>query len=129
MPTYAYRCQNCGAEFEKVQKFADKPVSRCPVCSKGPVRRLFQPSAIVFKGSGWYATDNRSPSGNGSKSEKSESSEKGDKAEKRDTADKGDKSEKTEKSETAKASKAESDSKPAKKDGKASSGTDSASSG
>src|SRR6266849_3775859 len=115
MPTYAYRCQNCGSEFEKVQKFADSPVKKCPVCGKGPVRRLLQPAAIVFKGSGWYATDHRSPSGNGSKQEKGDKQEKGEKTEK------GDKSEKTEKSESASAAKSNGEAKPAKKESKTSS--------
>src|SRR5258706_12755941 len=102
MPTYAYRCQNCGSEFEKVQKFADSPVKKCPVCGKGPVRRLLQPAAIVFKGSGWYATDHRSASGNGSTHEKADKSEKGEKSEK---------SEKTEKSESASAAKSDGEAK------------------
>jgi putative FmdB family regulatory protein len=59
MPVYAYRCENCGVQFEKVQKFTDKALTRCPECRKGTVRRVVQPSAIVFKGSGWYATDSR----------------------------------------------------------------------
>src|SRR5262244_3728384 len=106
MPTYAYRCQNCGSEFEKVQKFTDKPVTRCPVCSKGPVRRLLQPAAIVFKGSGWYATDHRSPSGATNGNGKS---------------DKAEKSEPAAKSETP-ASSSDGDSKPAKKPAKAAAG-------
>jgi putative FmdB family regulatory protein len=113
MPTYAYRCQNCGSEFEKVQKYTDKAASKCPVCGKGPVRRLLQPAAIVFKGSGWYATDHRSPSGNGSS--KSEKTEKGEKSEK---AEKSDKAPTTE----TVASKSNGDLKAAKKDTKASSG-------
>ena len=104
MPTYAYACQNCGSEFEKVQKYTDKPVSKCPVCGKGPVRRLVQPAAIVFKGSGWYATDHRSPSGNGSS--------------KIDRVDKSEKTEKADKTETA-ASKSDGSTKPAKKESKA----------
>jgi putative FmdB family regulatory protein len=76
MPTYTYRCQSCGVEFERVQKFNDKPLTRCPECRKGTVRRVPQATAIVFKGSGWYATDHRSPSGNGHKSDKAETSEK-----------------------------------------------------
>src|SRR5579859_3709751 len=124
MPTYAYRCQNCGSEFEKVQKFTDKPVSKCPVCGKGPVRRILQPAAIVFKGSGWYATDHRSPSGNGtSKGDKAEKGEKGDAPEKADKTEKSEKSEKTEKTETA-ASKANGNGSAAKKESKASSGDD-----
>lgn len=116
MPTYAYGCQNCGSEFEKFQKFADKPVTKCPVCGKGPVRRLLQPAAIVFKGSGWYATDHRSPSGNGSNNNgKAEKDEKGEKSAK------GEKSEKANKTETT-ASKSDGDSKPAKKESKTASG-------
>jgi len=60
MPTYAYGCQSCGVQFEKIQKFADKPLTRCPECRTGKVKRLLQPPAIVFKGSGWYVTDHRS---------------------------------------------------------------------
>jgi putative FmdB family regulatory protein len=63
MPVYAYRCQSCGIQFERQQKFDEKPLTRCPECRKGTVRRILQPPAIVFKGSGWYATDHRSPSG------------------------------------------------------------------
>lgn len=107
MPTYAYGCQNCGSEFERVQKFTDKPVSKCPVCGKGPVRRLVQPAAIVFKGSGWYATDHRSPSGNGTS--------KGEKADKTETAEKADKAETS-------VSKSNGNTKPAKKESKAPSG-------
>ena len=114
MPTYANRCQNCGSEFEKVQKFADAPVKKCPVCGKGPVRRQFQATAIVFKGSGWYATDHRSPSGSGNVG----AHEKGDKPEK---AEKGDKPEKAEKSESASAGKSDGEAKPAKKETKAAS--------
>lgn len=60
MPTYAYGCQSCGVQFEKTQKFSDKPLTRCPECRTGKVKRLLQPPAIVFKGSGWYVTDHRS---------------------------------------------------------------------
>jgi putative FmdB family regulatory protein len=66
MPVYAYRCQSCGIQFERQQKFEDKPLTRCPECRKGTVRRILQPPSIVFKGSGWYATDHRSPSGQSS---------------------------------------------------------------
>jgi putative FmdB family regulatory protein len=60
MPTYAYECSNCGEQFERVQKFTDEPVTKCPKCKKNKVRRVVQASAIVFKGSGWYITDHRS---------------------------------------------------------------------
>ena len=62
MPLYAYKCDNCGVQFDRMQKFSDKPIKRCPECSKSAVRRVIQPSGIVFKGSGWYKTDSRSSS-------------------------------------------------------------------
>ena len=62
MPVYTYRCESCGVQFEKSQKFTDKPLTRCPECRRGTVNRIPQPSAIVFKGSGWYATDSRKSS-------------------------------------------------------------------
>lgn len=62
MPTYEYECQKCHHRFEKFQSMTDKPVSRCPKC-KGKTRRLFGPGAgIIFKGSGFYATDYRKSS-------------------------------------------------------------------
>lgn len=69
MPTYAYRCESCGVEFERYQKFTDKPLNRCPEC-KGKVRRVPQASGIVFKGSGWYVTDSKSSSSTLSKTGK-----------------------------------------------------------
>jgi len=80
MPTYTYRCQSCGVQFDRVQKFTDKPLTRCPECRKGNVRRLLQPSAIVFKGSGWYATDHRSASGQGAGKKGEGDSEKSEKS-------------------------------------------------
>lgn len=63
MPIYTYRCENCGVQFEKNQKFSDAPLTRCPECGKKSLRKVYQPVGIVFKGSGFYATDHRSPSG------------------------------------------------------------------
>jgi putative FmdB family regulatory protein len=63
MPTYTYQCENCGVRFERRQKFSEKPLSKCPECSKNSLRKIFTPVGIVFKGSGFYATDHRSPSG------------------------------------------------------------------
>ena len=64
MPIYTYRCENCGIQFDKQQNFNDPPLIRCPECSKKTLRKVFQPVGIVFKGSGFYSTDHRSPSGN-----------------------------------------------------------------
>jgi putative FmdB family regulatory protein len=58
MPTYAYRCADCGHEFDAFQRFSDDPLRECPSCG-GVVRRVIQPVGVVFKGSGWYITDSR----------------------------------------------------------------------
>jgi putative FmdB family regulatory protein len=63
MPTYTYQCDNCGVRFDRHQKFSEKPLTVCPECSKKKLRKIFTPVGIVFKGSGFYATDHRSPSG------------------------------------------------------------------
>lgn len=63
MPIYTYRCDNCGVQFERQQSFSEPPLSRCPECSKKTLRKVYTPVGIVFKGSGFYATDHRSPSG------------------------------------------------------------------
>ena len=56
MPLYEYQCDKCGHRFEKIQKFSDKPLKKCPECG-GRVRQLISPPAVQFKGSGWYVTD------------------------------------------------------------------------
>jgi putative FmdB family regulatory protein len=63
MPIYTYRCENCGVQFERMQKFSDAALTRCPECNKKTLRKVYTPVGIIFKGSGFYATDNRSPSG------------------------------------------------------------------
>jgi putative FmdB family regulatory protein len=63
MPVYTYRCESCGIQFERHQTFTDKPLTRCPECSKKSLRKVISPVRVVFKGSGFYATDHKSPSG------------------------------------------------------------------
>ncbi len=58
MPTYQYRCTACDRELEVVQKFTDDPLTICPECS-GALRKVYNAVGVVFKGSGFYATDNR----------------------------------------------------------------------
>ena len=84
MPIYSYRCDHCGVQFDQRQKFSDDPLVICPECGEPKLRKLYLPVGIVFKGSGFYSTDHRSPSGlqTHSKSEKSEGSEKTEKDEK-----------------------------------------------
>jgi putative FmdB family regulatory protein len=67
VPTYQYRCTECGDELEIVQKFTDDPLTVCPAC-QGSLRKVFSPVGIVFKGSGFYRTDSRNgSSGDGAK--------------------------------------------------------------
>ena len=73
MPVYTYRCDSCGVEFERHQSFNDEPLKICPECRKKTVKRIITPTKIIFKGSGFYATDHRSPSGSASREGKSES--------------------------------------------------------
>jgi len=63
MPIYTYRCENCGVQFDRRQHFDDEPLRICPECQTETLRKVYLPVGIVFKGSGFYATDNRSPSG------------------------------------------------------------------
>src|SRR5438094_8430889 len=59
MPTYEYACLSCGQHVEVYQRFSDEPLTVCGVCD-GPLRKVFHPAGILFKGSGFYATDSRS---------------------------------------------------------------------
>lgn len=60
MPTYAYACEKCGHEFEMLQSITAKPLRKCPACGKAALKRLIGAGAgIIFKGSGFYATDYR----------------------------------------------------------------------
>ncbi len=58
MPTYQYRCADCARELEVVQRFTDASLTQCPSC-QGSLRKVFNAVGVVFKGSGFYATDNR----------------------------------------------------------------------
>ena len=61
MPLYVYQCRDCGVQFERRQSIHSESVKICPEC-EGEVYRLIQPVGIVFKGSGFYVTDNRAKS-------------------------------------------------------------------
>jgi putative FmdB family regulatory protein len=75
VPIYDYRCDHCGYEFSRQQRFDEEPVAACPNCGKRP-RKLLSKPAIVFKGSGWHVTDYRKP-GDAAKSESSVDDKKG----------------------------------------------------
>ena len=71
MPTYEYACKECGKTLEVFQSFSEKPLKKHDECG-GELKKVFHARGIVFKGSGFYATDNK-----GAKpSEKSDSSKK-----------------------------------------------------
>jgi putative FmdB family regulatory protein len=75
MPVYTYRCESCGIQFERHQSFNDAPLKTCPECRKKSLKKVITPTKIIFKGSGFYATDHKSPSGSAPRETKSEKSE------------------------------------------------------
>jgi len=69
MPTYEYECTACGQHIEVFQRFSEDSLTTCGACG-GSLRKVFHPAGIVFKGAGFYATDNRSkPSTSSAKKE------------------------------------------------------------
>ncbi len=89
MPLYEYECKKCGHRFEKIQKFSDKMVKKCPECG-GQVEQMISAPAVQFKGSGWYVTDYAKKSSPGSSGNSGDSSSK----EKKDDKPKSDASSK-----------------------------------
>ncbi len=71
MPVYTYRCESCGVQFERHQSFTDAPLKTCPECRKKALKKVITPTKIIFKGSGFYATDHKSPSGEATHKKKS----------------------------------------------------------
>lgn len=66
MPTYDYRCENCGHAFEAFQSMRDAALTECPACNTAGLRRLITGgTGIIFKGSGFYVNDSRSNGKNG----------------------------------------------------------------
>ena len=75
MPTYQYACTACDERLEVVQKFTDDALTTCEVCG-GPLRKVYSPVGIVFKGSGFYRTDSRNGSGSAEAKDKPEAKDK-----------------------------------------------------
>ena len=76
MPLYEYECKKCGHRFEKIQKFSDPLVKKCPDCG-GKVEQMISAPAVQFKGSGWYVNDYPKKS-SGSSASKTDSESKGE---------------------------------------------------
>src|SRR5215470_236534 len=97
MPLYEYQCKKCGHRFEKIVKFSDRPIKKCPECG-GPVEQLLSAPAVQFKGQGWYVTDyarkgsGASESGDGAKDGGSE--KPGEKSDSKKTEKKSEKASK-----------------------------------
>jgi putative FmdB family regulatory protein len=78
MPLYEYQCTKCHHRFERIQKFSDPPITKCPECGR-KVEQLLSAPAVQFKGSGWYVTDygkggtSKASSGSGDSPSKAES--------------------------------------------------------
>jgi len=98
MPIYEYQCKKCHHRFERIQKFSDPHVKKCPDCG-GPVEQVLSAPAVQFKGSGWYVTDYAKKSGS------TTGSSNGDSAAKADPGKKGDKKETKSESSTKAAEK------------------------
>ncbi len=96
MPVYTYRCENCGVQFERHQSFTDAPLKTCPECRKKALKKVITPTKIIFKGSGFYATDHKSPSGDTSSTKKAESEKESAPKEAKTQESKSSKSEKSE---------------------------------
>jgi putative FmdB family regulatory protein len=73
VPTYQYACTECDHAFEQFQSFTEDALTVCPRC-EGRLRKVFNAVGVVFKGSGFYRTDSRNGSGNGSSSDTSSTS-------------------------------------------------------
>ena len=104
MPLYEYLCKKCGHVFEKIVKFSDKPIKKCPECG-GSVEQTISAPAVQFKGSGWYVTDyakktqsSSSSSDGGKDSKESKESKESKKDEKKSDSSKESTSKKAEKS-------------------------------
>ena len=99
MPLYEYQCKKCHHRFERIQKFSDPHIKKCPDCG-GPVEQTISAPAVQFKGSGWYVTDyakkSSTPSASGDSAAKTESKEKTESKDKAESTAKKEEKPKTE---------------------------------
>jgi putative FmdB family regulatory protein len=103
MPLYEYECKKCHHRFEKIQKFSDPHVKRCPECG-GSIEQVISAPAVQFKGSGWYVTDYAKKSPAASSSSNSSNGDSPSKKEDKSKSEDSAKSESSRKSESSKKS-------------------------
>ena len=63
MPIYEYRCDECGAQKEILQRISDAPLTVCPECGRSALKKLVSAAGFQLKGTGWYVTDFRDKGG------------------------------------------------------------------
>jgi putative FmdB family regulatory protein len=112
MPLYEYECKKCHHRFERIQKFSDPHVKRCPKCG-GPIEQVISAPAVQFKGSGWYVTDyaKKSSTGSASSSSNGDSNPSKESKSKPEDASKAESSAKSDSSKSESSKKSESSSK------------------
>lgn len=104
MPLYEYQCKKCKHRFEKIRKFSDRQLKKCPECG-GPLEQLLSAPAVQFKGSGWYVTDYAKKAAGSAETGAASDSAKdsaGSPAKPAESADKAEKAEKTDSKKTEK---------------------------
>ena len=106
MPLYEYECKKCHHRFERIQKFSDPHVKKCPDCG-GPIEQVISAPAVQFKGSGWYVTDYAKKSSAPSSS----NSSNGDSSSKKEGKSKSEETSTSESSQKSESSKSESSKK------------------
>lgn len=102
MPIYPYSCEQCGHEFEVLQKISEDPLKECPQCGQSSLRKRLTAPAFHLKGTGWYETDFKNAGKDKDTKDKSEKA--GSEGKKEDK--------KSEKSEGAKTSDTKTETKP-----------------
>jgi len=110
MPLYEYQCKKCHHRFERIQKFSDPHVKKCPDCG-GPVEQMISAPAVQFKGSGFYVTDYPKKSSEASSSSNGGSGSKGESGSKKEEKSKSDSSQKSESSSKSESTAKKSDKK------------------
>jgi putative FmdB family regulatory protein len=116
MPLYEYECKKCHHRFERIVKYSDRPMKKCPDCG-GSVEQTITAPAVQFKGSGWYVTDYAKKSSATASSSNGDSKSKDEAASKKESASKEESTSKKEEksSKSSEKSKSESSSKKTEK--------------